>query len=667
MNIKENQSDEENKSFKLVKIYLENEKRFETIKNLNKNTTNNLSEKSIIILIKNINEYIFLGIPFILMDYFIRKDAQKVNLIVPQKYSYIFSYTYIFFFIFSSKSLKGNIGKIYYCILFIFYFLLFVTNTILFSFNSNFFHFKLLSYAEEGSHFMFGVILTMKIRIWINILIIFFSFILALIIFRKSKNNKLLILISFFIIFIFSQNYTKKLLGPIGKKRFNDFENPINIFNEFTQPNKCMKIAGFYKYIQMDFFKTYLNFNIFLRKKEKEELAFLAEIYKDIKYHPKNEYSGIFKNKNLIFVQLEGMDNWLLNKNNTPTLHSLKKNSFVFNEHYSYRMGGGSTFNSEFCVNTGFCGPLSLTGNSYDFYKNTFNSLPKIFKKLGYILKCFHFNNPDFYSRDLNYLGWGYDKFLSLIKTKNYNTSSNPGLDTELIKNKIFYDEMFNTKGKFLHYIITFSIHPPFTDSYHSYFILKKKFGNLIPQNLDIDDVAMIQAGETDEMVKLLLEGLKKNNLHKDTIVLFFADHCSNFNSNILSKHKITYDHRVDYTPFFIWSANMKGKIINKASCQLDILPTVLNLFGIPFLEKTMIGRDIFDKNNSGLAIFDDYSWIDGTILLNDGKILKLKNISDNEIDEEYIFNKNQEVRDRFKQNDLTLKYDYLKYILNIN
>ena len=187
-----------------------------------------------------------------------------------------------------------------------------------------------------------------------------------------------------------------------------------------------MKIAGFYKYIQMDFFKTYLNFNIFLRKKEKEELAFLAEIYKDIKYHPKNEYSGIFKNKNLIFVQLEGMDNWLLNKNYTPTLYSLKKNSFVFNEHYSYRMGGGSTFNSEFCVNTGFCGPLSLTGNSYDFYKNTFNSLPKIFKKLGYILKCFHFNNPDFYSRDLNYLGWGYDKFLSLIKTKNYNTSSNP-------------------------------------------------------------------------------------------------------------------------------------------------------------------------------------------------------------------------------------------------
>ena len=111
----------------------------------------------------------------------------------------------------------------------------------------------------------------------------------------------------------------------------------------------------------------------------------------------------------------------------------------------------------------------------------------------------------------------------------------------------------------------------------------------------------------------------------------------------------------------------MKGKIINKASCQLDILPTVLNLFGIPFQERTMIGRDIFDNKNTGLAIFSDYSWIDGKILFNSGKIVKLKNISENEIDQKYILSKSQEVLERFKQNDLTLKYDYLKYILNKN
>jgi phosphoglycerol transferase MdoB-like AlkP superfamily enzyme len=639
MNFEDNQLNEENQLFKLIKIKLGDNKLVEKAKILTKNNKNTFNENSIIFFFKNIIEYIILGIPFIFMDYFIRKETQKINFIVSQKYSYIYSYTYIIFFIFSSKSFKGNIGKIYYCVIFLFYFLFFITNIIFFSFTSNFFHFKLLSYAGEGSHYLFGVILGTKKKIWINILIIFFSFVLAFIIFRKSKTNKLSIFVCFFIIFFFSQNYIKNLLGPIGKKKWDDFNNPINIFNEFTQPNKCMKIVGFYKYIQMDFCKTYLNFNVFRRKKEKEELEFLNKIYKDLKNHSENEYTGIFKDKNLIFVQLEGMDTWLLNKNYTPTLYSLKKNAFVFNEHYSYKMSGGATFNSEFCVNTGFYSPISLSGNSYDFYKNTFNSIPKMFKKLGYILKCFHFNNPDFYNRYLNYLGWGYDKFLSLIKTKKYKKCSLAGLDTELIKNKIFYDEIFNTKGKFLYYFITFSIHLPFKNSYHSHYILQNKFGNKIPETLKEDDVAKILAGETDKMVQLLLKGLKKHNLYNNTIILFYADHSTFFEHKILSKYKITYDHRIDHTPFFIWSANMRGKSINKASCQLDILPTVLNLFGIPFQEKTMIGRDIFDKNNSGLAFFDDYSWIDGKILINNGKIVKLKKISDNEIDKKYILN----------------------------
>ena len=111
----------------------------------------------------------------------------------------------------------------------------------------------------------------------------------------------------------------------------------------------------------------------------------------------------------------------------------------------------------------------------------------------------------------------------------------------------------------------------------------------------------------------------------------------------------------------------MKGEIINKTNGQLDILPTIFNLFGIPYQEKSMIGRDIFDKNNLGFAFFEDHSWIDGKILVNNGKIIKLNNISENEIDENYISNKTKEAREKFQRNDLTLKYDYLKNIINKN
>ena len=665
MDSEDNRLEKGNKSYKFIKIKTQNEK-FQRRKRAKK-CIKNIFFKRIINSIKNIIEYILLGIPFILIDYFIRKETKKIKFNVNQKYSYLFSYSYIKFYVLSSKAFKGNIGKIYYSILFIFYFLLFLTNIIYYSFACSFFYFKLLSYASEGSHFLIGVILDVKIKIWIKALIIVFSFIIAITIFRKSKENNFPSLMLFLIIFIYIQNYTKKLIGRTGKKVWNDFRNPKNIFKECTHPNKCMKIAGFYKYIEKDFFKTYLNFKILLRKEEKEELDFLKNIYKDIKIHGKNEYTGRFKDKNIILIQMEGMDDWLLNKKNTPTLYSLKKNSFDFTDHYSYLISEGTTFNSEFCVNTGFYTPLSLSGNSYDFYKNTFNSLPKMFKKLGYISKSFHFNNPEFYHRDLNYLGWGYDKFLSLIKTNDYRRFSHAALDTELINNTKFYNEIFNTKEKFLYYFITFSIHVPFRNSGHSALILKKKFGKKKPQHLKQDDIIKILAGETDEMIKLLLEGLKKNNLYDNTVLIFFADHCTNGIRKILSKYKITSDHRINHTPFLIWSANMKGEMINKTNCQLDILPTILNLFGIPFEEKSMIGRDIFDKNNLGFAFFDDYSWIDGNILVNNEKIINLKNLSENEIDKKYISNKTKEALEKFKRNDLTLKYDYLKYIINKN
>lgn len=655
-----------NNSFDFIKITTPKEK-FQRRKRTKK-YIKNIYLKRITISIKNISEHIILCIPFILIDYFIRIETNKIKLNVNQKYSYIFSYTYINFYVLTSKAFKGNIGKVYYAIIFIFYFLLFLTNIIYYSFSSNFFYFKLLSYANEGSHFIIGVILDVKINIWLKVLIIIFSFIIALIIFRKSKKNNFPSIILFLIIFIYAQSYTKKLIGGTGKKEFDDFMNPRNIFKECTHPNKCMKIAGFYKYIEKDFFKTYLNFKILLRKSEKEELNFLKNIYKYIKIHDKNEYTGRFKDKNIILIQMEGMDDWLLNEKNTPTLYSLKNNSFDFTEHYSYLIGAGTTFNSEFCVNTGFHTPITLTANSYDFFKNTFYSLPKIFKKLGYTSKAFfHFNYPEFYHRDLNYLGWGYDKFLSLIKTNDYKTINHASLDTELIKNKKFYNEIFNTNGKFLYYFITYSIHVPFEYSGHSKLILEKKFGKKKSIHLKQDDIIKILAGETDEMIKLLLEGLKKNNLYDNTVLMLFADHCTNGYKKLLSKYKIISDSRINHTPFLIWSANMKGEIINKTSSQLDILPTILNLFGIPFKEKCMLGRDIFDKNNLGFAFFDDYSWTDGKILVNNEKIIHLKNISENHINKKYIINKSQQAIEKFKQNDLTLKYDYLKYIINKN
>ena len=211
-----------------------------------------------------------MAIPFILMDYLIRVEAKQIHFDVLKKYSYIYSYSFIGFFVLSSKCLKGNIGKIYYSVLFIFHFLLYLTNIIFFSFTSTFFMFKILSCAGEESHYMFDVILDMKFKTWRNVALIIFAFIAGFIVFRKSNKFNFHGLFVFFVLFILIQIFVKNSFAPLGNKNWDDFNRISNIVNEFSNSNKCMKIVGFYKFVQMDFYKTYLNFELFLEKKVKK-------------------------------------------------------------------------------------------------------------------------------------------------------------------------------------------------------------------------------------------------------------------------------------------------------------------------------------------------------------------------------------------------------------
>ena len=114
-------------------------------------------------------------------------------------------------------------------------------------------------------------------------------------------------------------------------------------------------------------------------------------------------------------------------------LSNMMKNSYNFTNHYSYYNGGGSTFNSEFAVNTGFITPLSYTQNAYTFNKNTFTySMANLFKKEGYNVNAFHMNSGEYYSRSINYKSWGFDHYYSLQDIKDYtdnrrrNSSSCP-------------------------------------------------------------------------------------------------------------------------------------------------------------------------------------------------------------------------------------------------
>lgn len=555
-------------------------------------------------------------------------------------------------------SLKGKGSKIAYWIFFIISFALFLTNCIYYSMTSLIFGFNLLELRDEGSSYILDTILNTNPLIYV--------FAIALIVIGIITGKKLPAndkckpkrFLKVFVFFLVLHTLTPFLLGHANNNlKWNNFKNARNIYNNFSDCNKSLKISGLYEYSVRNFYFT------FLKPEEEisdEDQKFLDSIYKAEDTKEENAYTGKFKGKNLIFLQLEGMDTWMLTKKTTPNLYNLRKHSIDFSNHYSIYTGGGSTFNSEFAVNTGFTTPISYIENVYSFSKNTFPyTMARLFKEQNYSVNAFHMNKGEFYSRDINYKSWGYDNYYGLQDIQKYNDERYV-LDRELILNKTFYNKIFKQKGNFVNYIITYSPHTPFTTEKEVGKILaEEKYGKGNIPKLSEEDCAKMAASETDNMVGLLIQALKDNGLYDNTVIVAYADHYlyTLDDKSILDKYKETSNNLINHTPFFIWSSDL-GQLtsISKVNMQMDILPTVLNLFGIDYNSNNYIGHDILSNDFKGYAFFSDYSWYDGKVYVENQQITNGKKMSKNKLD-----SMNNLISDVIKKNDLTLKYDYFK------
>lgn len=605
-----------------------------------------------------IKQIIMLSIPFVLMDLFIKVLASKIHyfrilMVIP---SVMFTLLWTVLFVGISLCFKRLFGRILYGIFFTVCFVLFLTQSVYFSYTGFFFSFNLMELAGEGSAYILNTIRNTSPYIYVVALIILALAVLVIVKFPKRETNGWKDAGSIVALFLILHAVTPWFYGPANHAlKWDTWRNPRNVYQNFNDSNKSMKVCGLYEYSVRDFYVT------FLKEKEAEsteEKEFLEETYESATTHQANGYTGILEGKNVIFLQLEGIDTWLLTEEDMPNLYGLLKESISFSNHYSYYTGGGSTFNSEMAVNTGLLAPISYVQNGYTFNRNVYpETLPKIFKSLGYSTNAFHMNTGEYYSRELNYKNWGYDNYYGLLDEERY-TDDSYELDRELILNESFYEKMFLQDGPFMHYIITYTPHTPFEATKGKGEILAEEiYGEEIPE-LTEEDCARMYAGETDHMVGLLLEALTENNLLDNTVIVAYADHYlyTLNDKTILEQYKETSNNLINQTPFFVWSKGLKATEVTKVNAQIDILPTVLNLFGIAYDEQYYIGNDIFDPNYQGYVFFSDYSWYDGNIYVENGEVTQGVTAG---VDSQYISDMNELIHQLIQRNDLTQKYDY--------
>ena len=480
-------------------------------------------------------------------------------------------------------------------------------------------------YASEGSEY-FSVLLGYPIYWWLGIiLLIAFGVLLTWRFPRWDYRWKQTLAMA--VVIVLAGNYAYRLPAKqfaqdkevlFSGSDYGRMKSQEAAYKNMFSAHRLYQICGLHQTLWKDiyFHNIYPLTPVYTQEHEAGRRE-INDYFEEKDKPQENEMTGILKDKNVIVVLMESMDDWLMGEY-TPTINRLMNEGINFSRFYTPVYGGIRTFNSEFCVNTGSF-LSSQGGYAFDYVTNDYRqSLASLLEAQGYSAKEFHYNDPSFYSRGvfskaLKYEEYVfYEDYISNVTEKEMNQL--------MYDDKILFDEpalcnVFFREGKRLNFVITRSAHTSYKyNEVLSYWGLKQypQFKGLTGN--EETDCALLKAKLVDDMFARMMEELDSHGELENTVVIGVTDHYTYGYKNeqaLLELSGVDEPLLLERTPCFIWSADLKPQEVDKVLNTSDLLPTVLNLLGVesPY---SYLGSDAFDDRYDGFVPFSDGSWIYG-------------------------------------------------------
>ena len=381
------------------------------------------------------------------------------------------------------------------------------------------------------------------------------------------------------------------------------------------------------------------------------------------KPHADNDMSGIFKGKNVVLVLMESMDDWVINEQDTPMISKMMHEGINFTNFYTPGYGSVRTFNTEFCVNTG--GFMPTNGQyAFDYCTNDFSrSLPSIFREMGYSAQSFHYNSPLFYNRGLMEPAVGYEAYNSFLDfglTGDELLSDAAFFENDGLMDKFYHGEEGGSYNGFFNFIISRSAHMTYSyDEELSVFALGQYPEYKGSSGDEEVDCMRAKAHTCDDLFAALYKSLEESGHLEDTVIVGFTDHYAygmQDQTLMMELSNVPRYLMVERTPCFIWSADGPTMEVNKLLNTSDLLPTLLNLFGIES-DYHYLGQDAFDENYEGYVVFQDQAWISNSGVYDEGEVIH--QFTAEGPSEEEINRMNDLAQTYIHMNNLLLESDY--------
>lgn len=358
---------------------------------------------------------------------------------------------------------------------------------------------------------------------------------------------------------------------------------------------------------------------------------------------PDNEYFGMLKGKNLIAIQVESLENFVINKKVygqeiTPTLNKLLSGSLYFDNIYEQNNSGTSS-DCDLMVNTSIF-PIRATSTFPTYPWTKYNSLQNILNNEGYTTISTHAELPGSWNWAEPHKSFGADKLWD-INEFNIDEVIGPGLSDESYLKQIA-DKIKSENQPFYTFIATLTSHGPFEMPED------KKLLNL-PKELDDNMLGgyFQSVRYADEAIKLFIEELEKNGQLDNTVLMIYGDHggVHKFYEEEIKDAPLNenwWQENDKKIPFIIYNKDLKATTISKAGGQVDFLPTISYLLGVE--------RSKFDNTSMGRVLVNTNR---NATILNNGDIIGTPKDS----------NEENHLKDVFKIADDIIEGNYFKVI----
>lgn len=377
----------------------------------------------------------------------------------------------------------------------------------------------------------------------------------------------------------------------------------------------------------------------------------------------------MFQGYNLIFLTAEGFSTYAIREDLTPTLYKLVNSGFVFNNYY-VPLWQTSTSDGEYVNTTGLI-PDGQFSMRKSIPLDMAFTLPRFFAKEGVYNWAYHNNSLSYYERYQTHPNLGYD----------FKASKLGDLSEAEYGDKIFYMEhagawpasdyemMLGTVAEYVNldrfnvYYMTVSGHMNYSFSGNRMSSWHKEE----VQGLEMSENAQAYIAchiELDKAMANLLEQLEAAGQLDRTVICLSADHypygMTQEQYEELAGRDLSQDMDTYRNSLILWNAAMEEPVVVDKVCgSMDLLPTLLNLFGFDYDSRMYAGRDIF-SDQEGMVIFNDRSFVSDTAAYSrKAKTTSWKVEMTAEEQEAYMSQAKQEVKDRYNFSAYILRNDY--------